>query len=246
MFAGGSIAMSTSEKQPYHDEGRSQDHGAVAVGFQICVLVDRRADSSHRRRRRPCHDHRVPAVVRPVADERDALLTFLAQERYVLRLSAYGLTEDQVRLRPTASDLSIGGLLEHVTTVERSWAIALSGRDADDTEARAVDRTEEPDPVAELLRNYDDATAATDAVVSTEVDLARSVPVPPGARWAPPDVTSWSVRWVLLHLIHETARHAGHADIIRESIDGATAFPLMAAAEGWAPRRTIQPWSPKQ
>jgi hypothetical protein len=49
---------------------------------------------------------------------------------------------------------------------------------------------------------------------------------------------------VLLHLIHETARHAGHADIIRESIDGATALPLMAAVEQWPPRRTIQPWTP--
>jgi len=67
--------------------------------------------------------------------------------------------------------------------------------------------------------------------------------VPEGTRWAPPDI-EWSVRWVLLHLIHETARHAGHADIIRESIDGATALPLMAAVEQWPPRRTITPWTP--
>jgi uncharacterized damage-inducible protein DinB len=187
----------------------------------------------------------VPAVVRPVADERDALLTFLAQERYVLRLSAYGLTEEQVRLRSTASDLSIGSLLEHVTTVERSWATALGGQDAEGEPRPASLVPLHPgDPVSDLLRNYDDATAATDAVVSTIADLARPVPVPPEARWAPRDVTSWSVRWVLLHLIHETARHAGHADIIRESIDGATAFPLMAAAEGWEPRRTIRPWRP--
>lgn len=45
---------------------------------------------------------------------------------------------------------------------------------------------------------------------------------------------AWSVRWVLLHVIEETARHAGHADIIRESIDGKGAFLLMAEAEGWA------------
>jgi len=69
------------------------------------------------------------------------------------------------------------------------------------------------------------------------------VRVPEGTRWAPPDI-EWSLRWVLLHLIHETARHAGHADIIRESIDGATALPLMAAVEQWAPRRTITPWTP--
>ena len=69
--------------------------------------------------------------------------------------------------------------------------------------------------------------------------------MPEGTRWAPPG-TEWSVRWVLLHLIHETARHAGHADIIRESIDGAKALPLMAAVEEWPPRRTITPWTPPE
>jgi Protein of unknown function (DUF664) len=52
------------------------------------------------------------------------------------------------------------------------------------------------------------------------------------------------VRWVLLHLISETARHAGHADIVREAVDGATAFPLMAAAEEWAPVGYVKPWAP--
>jgi len=62
--------------------------------------------------------------------------------------------------------------------------------------------------------------------------------------WFPKDVSAWSVRWVLLHLIEETARHAGHADILRESIDGATALPLMAAAEGWPEQPWITPWTP--
>jgi len=47
---------------------------------------------------------------------------------------------------------------------------------------------------------------------------------------------------VLLHLITETARHAGHADIVREMVDGATAFPLMAAVEGWPATDWMQPW----
>jgi hypothetical protein len=59
----------------------------------------------------------------------------------------------------------------------------------------------------------------------------------------PDDIEAWSVRWVLLHLIAETARHAGHADIVRESVDGATAFPLMAAAEGWPATPWRQPWA---
>lgn len=75
-------------------------------------------------------------------------------------------------------------------------------------------------------------------------DLDRPVPVPKGVPWFPDDVEAWSVRWVLLHLIEEIARHAGHADIIRESIDGATMYALMAAAEGWPPTDWLKPWEP--
>ena len=53
-----------------------------------------------------------------------------------------------------------------------------------------------------------------------------------------------SVRWTVLHLIEETARHAGHADIIRESLDGASAGALMAAAEGWPETNWVTPWTP--
>jgi hypothetical protein len=70
--------------------------------------------------------------------------------------------------------------------------------------------------------------------------------VPKGVPWFPADVEAWSVRWVLLHLIEETARHVGHADIIRESLDGATAIPLMAAVEGWPASPWVQPWEPPQ
>jgi hypothetical protein len=68
-----------------------------------------------------------------------------------------------------------------------------------------------------------------------DLDLDRSVTT---------SVDAWSVRWVLLHLISETARHAGCADIVREMIDGATAFPLMAAVEGWPATDWMQPWEP--
>ena len=60
----------------------------------------------------------------------------------------------------------------------------------------------------------------------------------------PDDIDAWSVRWVLLHLIEEVARHAGHADIVREAVDGATMYPLMAAAEGWPATDWMQPWEP--
>ncbi len=94
-----------------------------------------------------------------------------------------------------------------------------------------------------------DVLALYDQVVETEaaiggLDLDQPVPVPRGVRWFPQDVEAWSVRWVLLHLIEETARHAGHADILRESIDGATAVSLVAAVEGWPASDWVEPWSP--
>jgi uncharacterized damage-inducible protein DinB len=178
----------------------------------------------------------MPAIVRPVADERDALGAYLAHERHVLVLASYGLTDAQARLTPTASSLSIRFLLEHMTSTERTWATTLAGA------ARPVDN-DPLDTLADVVAAYGRAAADTDAVIEAVDDLGHVVPVPEGTRWAPPDIDGWSVRWILLHLVHETARHAGHADIIRESIDGATALPLMAAAEHWPPRRTIQPWT---
>ena len=177
----------------------------------------------------------MPAIVRPVGDERDALRAFLAHERHVLVIAAYGLTDEQAWSTPTASDLSIAFLLEHVTSTERTWASMILG-------VRPPDAGEPPTTLADLVAAYQDETAASDATIDAVDDLDRVVRVAEGIRWAPPDI-EWSVRWVLLHLIHETARHAGHADIIRETIDGATALPLMATVEQWPPRRTIQPWT---
>ncbi len=179
----------------------------------------------------------MPAIVRTVRDERDALLTFLEHERHVLAIAAYGLTDEQARLTPTVSDMSIEFLLVHMTSTERTWAAMVLGspRGPDD-DVTSIER---------VLAEYQEATRDTDAVIASVDDLDRVVRVPEGTRWAAPG-TEWSVRWVLLHLIHETARHVGHADIIRESIDGAKALPLMAAVEQWPPRRTITPWRPPE
>ena len=178
----------------------------------------------------------MPAIVRPVGDERDALQAFLDHERHVLLIAAYGLTDEQAQLRPTVSDLSIQFLLEHMTSTERTWAAMVQqvARPPDDEEVKTL---------SAAVADYRDAIAATDAVIAGVADFDQTVPLPDGSRWASPG-TEWTVRWVLLHLIQETARHAGHADLIRESIDGATALPLMAAVEGWPPRRTITPWVP--
>ena len=77
----------------------------------------------------------------------------------------------------------------------------------------------------------DEVAAETEEIVRGLPDLEVPVPVP-DQPWFPKDIEAWSARWVLLHVIEELARHAGHADIVRESIDGANAFVLMAKSEG--------------
>ncbi len=188
----------------------------------------------------------MPALVPPVADERDGLMSFLAQERLVLRLAAYGLTDEQARATPTASALSVGGLIKHSANVERIWVDTVLQRRMPRTTADylAAFRLGPDETLAGVLDDYELAAAETDTTIAAIPDLDQAVPVPPGSPWLPTDIDGWSVRWVLLHVISETTRHAGHADIIRESIDGATAFPLMAAVEHWPPSPWVQPWEP--
>jgi uncharacterized damage-inducible protein DinB len=189
----------------------------------------------------------MPGQVPPIADEREGLLAYLAQQRDALRIAAYGLTDEQARATPSASALSVGGLIKHVATVERGWIDMVLQRDqksrADAEEAYDANFRMEPgETLAEVLAGYDKVAKETEAVIAGIADLGQAVPVPKGVPWFPDDVQAWSVRWVLLHLIEETARHAGHADIVRESLDGATFYPLMAAAEGWPASPWIQPW----
>jgi uncharacterized damage-inducible protein DinB len=186
----------------------------------------------------------VPGNVPPVTDERQGLLAYLAQQRDVIRISAYGLTDEQARATPSASALSVGGLIKHVATVERGWMdiVLQSPGHSGEADYEANFRMAPDETLADIFDLYDDVARHTEAVIADIPDLDQPVPVPQGVPWFPDDIEAWSVRWVLLHLIQETARHAGHADIVRESIDGATAFPLMAAAEGWEPTPWLQPW----
>ncbi len=75
-------------------------------------------------------------------------------------------------------------------------------------------------------------------------DLSTPVPVPHEVPWFPHDIDHWNVRWVAMHLIEELCRHAGHADIIRESLDRATMYELMAANEEWPETDFIKRWRP--
>ena len=123
---------------------------------------------------------------------------------------------------------SIGGLIKHVTATERAWAdfirrgpSAMPGwNDPAAVEAHADQhRMRADETLAGLLADYDEVAGRTDQLVAELPDLDASQPLPE-APWFPPGAR-WSARRTLLHVIAETAQHAGHADIIRESLDGA-------------------------
>jgi uncharacterized damage-inducible protein DinB len=189
----------------------------------------------------------MPGQAPALTDERELLLAYLEQQRAGIRNAAYGLTEEQARLTPTAGSLSIGGLVKHVTEMEQGWIDMILQRERgsrEDQEAGYEDnfRLGPDETLGEVLDRLDAVAKETAAVVAGISDLGQAVPVPQGVPWFPADLEAWSVRWVLLHLVEEVARHAGHADIVRESIDGATMYPLMAAAEGWPATDWLQPW----
>jgi uncharacterized damage-inducible protein DinB len=171
----------------------------------------------------------VPYFARPVADERDALLTFLALQRTAVRAAAYGLTDEQARRRPAASTLSLGGLVKHVARTERRWVVAgIAGQPLpglwpiQDWPADFQLTGEET--LAGLLDYYNETAELTSRIVAAISDLGQ------------PSAVSHeqSARWVLFHLIQETARHAGHADIIREELDGKRVADLLDAYEAGA------------
>ena len=186
----------------------------------------------------------MPGNAPPLTDEKELLLAYIRQQRDGIRNAAFGLTEEQARLTPTAGTLSIGGLVKHVADNERHWIdMALQRQPSAGNAEDYADsfRLRDDETLAGALATYDEVAADTEAALAG-VALDQPVPVPKGVPWFPADVEAWSVRWVLLHLIEETARHAGHADIVRESIDGATMYELMAGAEGWPETEWLKPW----
>lgn len=180
-------------------------------------------------------------------NERDSLLAYLRHQREAVHHAVYGLREDQARVTPTASTLSLGGLVKHLAYGERNWSDRIEGVPGPDAdEAYGVYMGSfvlaEDETLASVLADYERESLRTDAVISAGADMGRDVPLP-DAPWYPA-TSGCSVRWVLLHMIEETARHAGHADVIREALDGAQSGPLMAADEGWPADGWIQPWTP--
>lgn len=161
--------------------------------------------------------------------ERADLAETLSKHRNFMTYTARDLTDEQAATRTTVSELTIGGVIKHVTAVERNWArfiIDGPAEQATDWQDPAVIQAYldgfkmvPGETLAGLIGEYEAVSAATDELLATVPDLDASHPLP-AAPWNPPGAR-WSARRVFLHMIAETSQHAGHADIIRESIDGA-------------------------
>ncbi|GLX10652.1 DinB family protein [Microbispora sp. NBRC 16548] len=165
-----------------------------------------------------------------ISGERADLLAALATNRHFLRFTTRDLTDEQAGQRTTASELCLGGLIKHVTLVERNWVdFILNGPSAmgDATTMTEADRAWwadqfrmlPSDTLAGVLAAYAEVARRTDELVAALPDLDVTQPLPK-APWFEAGAR-WSARRVLMRIIAETAQHAGHADIIRESLDGA-------------------------
>ncbi|MFE4368351.1 DinB family protein [Streptomyces sp. NPDC056835] len=175
--------------------------------------------------------------------ERADLLAALATARSALINTVRGLDDEQAGQHPTAGELCLGGLIKHVASMEEGWTrFMVEGPSAmrydlpdgvswDDIAAGtarefpqwAIDHRDDfrmlpGETLAGILKRYEEVAARSEEVIASVPDLSATHPLPE-APWNEPGAVL-SARGVLMHLIAETAQHAGHADILRETIDG--------------------------
>lgn len=156
----------------------------------------------------------MPVAFEGPPDELSGLAMFLSEQRSALLRKLDGLSDDDAKRRPTASAFSMLTLIKHVAHVERRWfQLEIARRQVeglwpppDDRELRI----EEEDTVISIRSFYETVIEENEQILHSVTDLDSLSEI------------GLNRRWVLLHLIEELARHAGHADIIRETLDGAT------------------------
>ncbi len=161
----------------------------------------------------------VPETGETPTSERDALAEVLGYQRAALIRKLDGVSEEDARRTPTASSLSLLGIVKHSAVWERRWfQVAVAGRrfpgEWPENRGGGPDQTFElvdGDTVESVIAHYREQVAESLRVVEA-VDLDAP------CAWS--GMAHVNVRWIVLHMIEETARHAGHADIIRETIDG--------------------------
>jgi hypothetical protein len=178
-------------------------------------------------------DHGENTVIGPIsladeppttANERDMLVGMLDYYRAVLLRKAAGLTQAQLATRHEPSTLTIGGLLKHMALVETHWFNDVWAGLPEPEPWSSVDWTSSPDwdfdtaagdTPEQLQVLFEHAVGRSRALTATDLDLDQ---LAKGANRR----GAINLRWILVHMIEEYARHCGHADLIRESIDGAT------------------------
>jgi uncharacterized damage-inducible protein DinB len=169
-----------------------------------------------------------------LSGERADLLAALSKHRRFLRFAVRELTDEQARTRTTVSELTLGGLVKHVAEVEVQWATFMveGAGSAPEIDWESIDWANPPAEVAAFadshrlldgetlegaLARYEEVARHTDDLVATlDLDTVHELPKAP---WFEAGAT-WSVRRAVLHILAESSQHAGHADIIRESLDG--------------------------
>jgi hypothetical protein len=181
-------------------------------------------------------------------DERATLVGYLDQQLASIRAAAYGLTDEQAHQTPCRSRLSIGGIVKHATYVMegRTGARGAAGAAPD---ASAIARfmgsfALTADETLEGALEAFDAVRADYLADVRATDPAAAVTVPPAPWDGLFEPTASVERFSLVHHVEEFARHAGHADIIREQLDGADAASLLMAVEGREGNAFVQPWTP--
>ncbi len=148
--------------------------------------------------------------------EKESLHVSLDRHRDAVLWKLEGLDDEALRRAMVPSGTNLLGLVKHLASVEYAWFCQTFGRDTEplpfvDEDPEADLRVEPDETTADVLAFYGRARAAADQVID-ELDVEAT-----GTAWYGATVT---LRWVLIHMVEETARHAGHVDIVRELIDG--------------------------
>ena len=188
----------------------------------------------------------MPFLTAETTDERDSLATFAQQQIDQIATTLHGLDREQLAQVPSASGMSLGALARHVLLVaDRAVLTFAAAPEAPASPVSDLQQFQAEGTIApEALRADDTSDSLSQELRRVGEELAAAIrsadpetrgPVP-GQPWFEGRET-WSLRWYALHQIEENARHAGHADILRESLDGKGAYELNAlvAGETWPP-----------
>jgi uncharacterized damage-inducible protein DinB len=160
----------------------------------------------------------------PATDERSTLEQFLDYQRATMLAKAEGLDEEQLRRRLPTSELTLAGLLKHLALVEDNWfLVRFQGQPESELEPWGSAPWDE-DRDWEFHTALEDSADDLRALYRDACDRSRAVQAGAGlaslSAGHDRDGLQWNLRWILVHLIEETARHNGHADLLREAIDG--------------------------